>query len=207
MNEAALPGTLTLLEYWHAGSGLPGAGDVDDTPVRDRFLLPYLPGKSLKGLFQEACCELAAWAAVPNDSRPTLEELSRWFGEEGNDGAISEGLLIFPNAALKPHLATHLTADRMQDALFEVLSATAIEECGVARERSLRRFEVAVPLELYFQIMIQPVPAPPEHKKIGSVLTTAARLIRRVGKHRNNGLGRCTVRINTIHPTEPQTPS
>lgn len=188
-------GTIRFFEYWHAGSGMPGIGDVDDTPVRDRHGLPYLPGKTLKGLLHEAFCELAAWGAVPSNIRPTAGMIQRLFGSESNRGRHDEGLLRFSNAVLPEDLAAHICHKGMQDGLYEILSATAIEEAGVAQARSLRRFEVAIPIELTFTIHASRLPEDFSIGRLEAMLAAACSLVRRAGKFRNNGFGRCKLTL------------
>lgn len=42
--------------YWHIGSGLSGGVEVDSLVLKDNDTdaLPYIPGKTLKGLLREA---------------------------------------------------------------------------------------------------------------------------------------------------------
>jgi CRISPR/Cas system CSM-associated protein Csm3 (group 7 of RAMP superfamily) len=195
--ESILTGSIEFLEFWHAGSGEAGPGDVDDTPLRDRRGLPYLPGRTLKGLFHEAFCELAAWGAVPGHLRPEAGQIDILFGSEGNRGRTLAGLLRFSDAVLPEEAASYIVASGMQEGLFEVLSATAIEESSVAKARSLRRFEVAVPANLVFSLRLESSGhdgSPPPAAAI-EWLGAAARLVRRAGKFRNNGFGRCIVEI------------
>jgi len=194
--ESTFHGIFEFLEFWHAGSGEPGPGDVDDTPLRDRRGLPYLPGRTLKGLFHEAFCELAAWPAVPGKLRPAPQCIDALFGKESNRGRVKAGALRFSDAALPPETASYLASNQMQEGLFEVISATAIEESSVAKARSLRCFEVAVPVRLAFAIQFESSEDPPASPdQLAAWLRAAARLIRRAGKFRNNGFGRCIVEI------------
>ena len=46
--------TVEILSYWHAGSGLGRGADLDALVLRNGDDLPYLPGRTLKGLLREA---------------------------------------------------------------------------------------------------------------------------------------------------------
>ena len=46
--------TITFFSWWHAGSGLGRGGDADALVIRDATGLPYLPGKTVKGLLRDA---------------------------------------------------------------------------------------------------------------------------------------------------------
>ena len=45
---------LTFFTDWHCGSGLAAGADVDTLVVKDKNGLPFVPGKTLKGLIREA---------------------------------------------------------------------------------------------------------------------------------------------------------
>ncbi|HBL14417.1 MAG TPA: hypothetical protein DD379_24120, partial [Cyanobacteria bacterium UBA11162] len=51
--------TIKLESDWHIGSGAGRPGDVDRLVQRDRNGLPYIPGKTLTGIWRDAC-ELVA---------------------------------------------------------------------------------------------------------------------------------------------------
>lgn len=44
--------------YWHCGSGLAAGAGVDALVVKDADGLPFVPGKTIKGLLREAMEEL-----------------------------------------------------------------------------------------------------------------------------------------------------
>lgn len=46
--------SLSFYSEWHCGSGLAAGADVDALVVKDRDGLPYVPGKTIKGLVREA---------------------------------------------------------------------------------------------------------------------------------------------------------
>ncbi|MGL5562575.1 MAG: RAMP superfamily CRISPR-associated protein, partial [Tannerellaceae bacterium] len=59
---------------WHCSSGLAAGSDVDLLVIKDRNNLPYVPGKTIKGLVKEAIEELILCkACYVNDN--TLESL------------------------------------------------------------------------------------------------------------------------------------
>lgn len=195
-------GTIRFYEYWHAGSGEAGVGDVDDSPVKNRHGLPYLPGKTLKGLLHEAFCELAAWGAVSQLIRPSVSLVEQLFGSESRQGRRNCGWLRVSDAVLPGDLADYLVDRQMQEGLFEVISATAIEESGIARARSLRRFEVAVPVELSFTLSVDNPPDAFGATDPQAMFAAACRLIRRAGKFRNSGFGRCAVKCELKAPSK-----
>lgn len=46
--------SIQIYTYWHCGSGLAAGADVDLLPVKNKKGLPYVPGKTIKGLVREA---------------------------------------------------------------------------------------------------------------------------------------------------------
>ena len=45
---------IEFFSYWHCGSGQTAGADVDELVVRDVSGLPFVPGRTLKGLLREA---------------------------------------------------------------------------------------------------------------------------------------------------------
>ena len=50
---------LEFLSDWHVGSGTGRPGDVDRLVQRDRHNLPYIPAKTLTGIWRDACERVA----------------------------------------------------------------------------------------------------------------------------------------------------
>ena len=46
--------TIELFSYWHCGSGLSAGADVDSLVIKDAKGMPFVPGKTIKGLIREA---------------------------------------------------------------------------------------------------------------------------------------------------------
>ncbi len=40
--------------FWHCGSGLASGADADLLVIKDKDGIPYVPGKTVKGLLREA---------------------------------------------------------------------------------------------------------------------------------------------------------
>jgi CRISPR/Cas system CMR subunit Cmr4 (Cas7 group RAMP superfamily) len=45
---------IEFLSDWHCGSGLSSGSDLDSLCIKDELNLPFVPGKTLKGLLHEA---------------------------------------------------------------------------------------------------------------------------------------------------------
>ena len=49
---------ITFLSDWHAGSGLGSGADADAVVIKDANNLPYLPGKTIKGLIKDSLLDI-----------------------------------------------------------------------------------------------------------------------------------------------------
>ena len=143
---------LNLTSYWHIGSGEEGGSYADALVLKDRHGLPYVPGKSLKGLFRGAFekASQANWFAE--------ETVALLFGQEGEQGSSSQGVLQFSNACLSQSEIAFFTQPDIgasaKQQLYKVIQSTKINQNGVAEEGSFRAIEVAVPLALEAHISL-----------------------------------------------------
>ena len=182
--------TIELLSFWHVGSGHGSKGDLDTTVLRDANKLPYLPGRTLKGLLREGMRHLAL---IEEDADSQTQSLFGKAAEEGDFHGSEPGSLRFTDARIPKDVAAAFTTskqrEKLTEGLFDSISSTALEENGQARNQSLRTIEVTVPMQLEATITQtgedDALPA----------LDKAASFIRALGSHRHRGLGRCTIKI------------
>ncbi|MDE6805090.1 MAG: hypothetical protein K2J29_10705, partial [Muribaculaceae bacterium] len=58
---------------WHCGSGLSAGADVDALVIKDDCGLPFVPGKTVKGLVREAMEDILTFKRIGNEeSRESL---------------------------------------------------------------------------------------------------------------------------------------
>lgn len=183
---------------WHCGSGLSAGAYVDALVVKDTDGLPFLPGKTVKGLLREAAEEIVALrSGDDNDIRESkMAAVRQGFGHfDGNDdsgyGAL-RGTAHFTNAVLSAQERTAIVNAGLQPYLYRTVSSTAIGEDGIAVDKSLRRIEVTVPCVLEGKILNLP-----DDTDFRELITDAMRYIKRLGQNRNRGLGRCS--FSSIH--------
>lgn len=164
---------------WHCGSGLAAGADVDMLVIKNSDKLPYLPGKTIKGLIREAVLTL---------QETPEKDILRTFGTPNSADTPARlkasAEAFFTDAELPEEEQKAITATRSQQFLFRKISSTAIDENGVAKHQSLRKIEVVIPCIL--QGYIQNVPETAVDKVIH-----AMKFIKRLGTGRNRGLGRC----------------
>jgi CRISPR/Cas system CSM-associated protein Csm3 (group 7 of RAMP superfamily) len=171
---------IEFFSNWHCGSGLAAGADVDALVVKDAKGLPYVPGRTLKGLFRESAQELV--------SDSTL--ISRIFGLSGDEsparaGDQRVGECFFGNAMLEE--GATIVAAGLTPHLFQTFASTAIDEkSGIAKDNSLRKIETVVPCTLKGEI--KNVPDGGEE-----LLRKTMQMIKRMGTGRNRGYGRCKI--------------
>lgn len=168
---------IKFLSPWHCGSGLAAGADVDLLVIKDRHRLPYIPGKTIKGLVRE-------WAEAINSlhSLSTEEVFNDSFGVE----AQSQGCLFFTNAELPKDICAAIVKDCAQDYMYMSISSTKIKEDGIAEEHSLRKIEAAIPCEL--EGFISGIP-----DEMYELLSLSLQAVKHIGVNRNRGLGRCDI--------------
>ncbi|MEY4503772.1 MAG: hypothetical protein RL154_64 [Pseudomonadota bacterium] len=163
--------TLKFYDYWHISSGLSAGTRLDSTVIKDDNNLPYVAGKTIKGLSREM-------AELLEDAQFVKE----CFGGEG----IDIGKCYFANAVLKQETAKQIISNKLQDSLCDILAFTKIDDkTGIADDKTLREIEVVVPLTLTGEIKDIP------NQDYFNKLIKALKMIKRIGLNRNRGLGRC----------------
>jgi CRISPR/Cas system CSM-associated protein Csm3 (group 7 of RAMP superfamily) len=167
---------IILLSDWHCGSGLSGGAEADTMVIKDERNLPYIAGKTIKGLLKEA---LEDMAEVNKFSRDDINVI---FGIEAYDK--NDKKAFFSNATLSKDERKDITP-ALSDFLYHNIASTQIKANGTAKENSLRVIEVCIPIALEGKIT-----------EIASqeqidLLTNALKWVRHLGVNRNRGLGRC----------------
>lgn len=162
---------IRFFDYWHLSSGVSAGAQLDSLVVKDEFSLPYVPGKTIKGLVREM---------AENINEEKANEL---FGFEGNGIAK----IYFSNLTLKKDIHKHLANDdELKNYLYSKITSTKIDEKGIAQKDTLREIEVVIPLELYGKIQC-------EDKKDYELIKRSIKTIKQIGLARNRGLGRCQI--------------
>lgn len=166
---------------WHCGSGLAAGADVDALVVKDENGMPFVPGKTIKGLVREAVSEIRSFKGATED-----EKFVEAFGFFDDKDKKEKGCLFFTNAELKKEEYDAITSNNAVRFMYRDIASTAIGENGIAKKHSLRKMEVVVPCSLYGEIH----DVPEEMKK---EIKEGLKFIKRMGQNRNRGLGRCTI--------------
>ncbi len=207
--------TITFLSDWHAGSGLSSGADADSVVIKDKKNLPYLPGKTIKGLLKDVFEDFKeVQPTLVNDefiktyfgnfikkqnephqgqlffSNTELNELEKSEISKEKQNESQQGQLFFSNAELSKKEKSEISKD-MSNLLYRNIASTKIGKNGVAEKGSLRTMQVCVPIVL--EGYIDGI-----NKNDVEKFEKALKCIRHLGANRNRGLGRCKLEIKNI---------
>ena len=158
-----------FLDYWHIGSGVSGGSRVDSMVLKDENNLPFIPGKTIKGLLREMAEEVFS-----------KEWVIEYFGDE----ETKIGKAYFSNCYLDENTKNGIIANNLSNNLYEIIASTKIGKSGIVEDYSLREIEVTIPLTLYGEIETID-----DEEKFIKLL----KMVKRMGLNRNRGLGRCII--------------
>ncbi len=202
------------------GDGVPGL--VDQEIEHDRYGLPYLRGRTLKGLISEECDNLVF--GLPEDNKRYWQQQARQLFGRAGSGIDAIAQVHFGDACLPESLRTAIAyqveSDRFARAdvlasLTTIRRQTAIDtNTGVADEGSLRSLRVAI-RELIFIADLLLESTPPEKKPteqtaaydLLTLLLISTKSLRYVGSGRNRGRGHvcCTLLSDSGEKISEQT--
>ncbi len=194
----------SLQSYWHIGCGLSGGTYEDALALKNADGLPYIPGKSIKGLLKQAVqiADQNLWF----HGEATFELSHVLFGREGKSGIENQGILQITNATLSSAEQHYFNIEdpSSKSHLYQVLYSTAIDEnTGVAKEASLRGVEVVIPLVLTAQVALNTQhPFFISHselfrKNFHHWLALVVSLVGYVGAKQHRGLGEVIVSVSS----------
>lgn len=169
---------IEFFSNWHCGSGLAAGADVDALVIKDSNNMPYVPGRTLKGLLRDAASVL-----FEND-----DAINNVFGVSGDKAGHKTGCSFFGNATLPSAEYQYIVEQGLAPHLYQTFASTSIDENGIAKDNTLRKIETVVPCKLEGEMLN--VPDGAEH-----LLEDAMRYIKRMGTGRNRGYGRCKISI------------
>jgi len=174
---------IEMLSDWHVGSGLDGGADADSLVLKDDNNLPYIPGKTVKGLLKDSLLDIAD-LEHQQDLSPILDKL---FGKVNKDKSTVAGKLFFSNALINTVEQEDIINNKLSCQLYKNIASTQIDDKGIAKKSSLRTMEVCIPVGLEGKI---------EGKEIDDAMFEMAfKWTRQLGVNRNRGLGRCKFSI------------
>ena len=185
---------ITFHSFWHSSSGLSGGVYADSLVIKDDQNIPYLPGRTVKGLLRDSAYRVKYFS---EGALVTDDFIYRVFGErpnstqQVNEVKTLEAEAFFGNAHVSSFVKAELQkTPELINQLYDIHASTKINEKGVAEDHSLRQMEIVVPLTLYGQIDHFP-----ESEVFEKQLHYCMQGVKRLGLNRTRGLGRCTFSI------------
>lgn len=172
---------------WHCGSGLAAGADVDALVVKDKKGMPFIPGKTMKGLIRESVEEIRSLQGKEADK--SFVDAFGYFEKDKED--MHKGAMFFTNATLEKDEYNAIVSNDAVRFMYRDIASTAIKKNGIAKEHSLRKMEVVVPCTLYGTIHDVP-------EGMADEIVKSFGFIKRLGQNRNRGLGRCTLKVESI---------
>lgn len=172
---------ITFHTDWHCGSGLAAGADVDALVVKDEKGMPFIPGKTMKGLVREAVEEIRCIQKKQDD-----EAFVKAFGFFDDKEQKEKGCMFFTNAELNKEEYVAITSNNAARFMYRDIASTSIDDKGIAKDHSLRKIQVVVPCTLQGEILNVP-------DDMADEIIQSFGFIKRMGQNRNRGLGRCTI--------------
>ncbi|MGG6268871.1 RAMP superfamily CRISPR-associated protein [Leptolyngbya sp. AN03gr2] len=204
--------TVAMLSDWHVGSGAGRRGEIDRLIQRDPDELPYIPAKTLTGIWRDACELIVAGLDEESSDRSSIT-WSQWvdylFGEQ--PALAQSPLTIAPrHAALSirpaflPESLKTLLKQRhaaLKNALTFIkpgISTDANNGCAV---EDFLRFEEVVRMGTVLESECElNLPFDRSEQQVACVLLAAgAKLVERLGGKRRRGAGKCQFQLTWLN--------
>ena len=116
--------TITFFSNWHCGSGQAAGSDVDELVVKNRDGLPYVPGRTIKGLLRDAADMLVKYDRVEQGK---IDYLFGHDDEHGKHGELTTlGQLFFSDAELPTEESETINAQELGKYLYPKFRNTII---------------------------------------------------------------------------------
>jgi CRISPR-associated protein Csx10 len=207
---------LTMGSDWHVGSGMGRPGNIDRLIVRDADGLPFVPAKTVRGIWRDSCerlCrgldggQLGDWSRLVDrlfGSQPGLAK--RRDNEESRDPtkyhddprkAPLESAVQIRSARIPGPLRKLLIRDdrRLREAMTFVKPGVKIDRRSGSAQTDFLRFEELARkgtiVEAECRLAISS-----EFREVASALLIAStKLVERLGGKRRRGAGRCRLEI------------
>jgi hypothetical protein len=195
---------LTLKSDATFGRGEGVAGLVDEEVEHDRYGLPYLAGRTLKGLLVEECANLLY---ALGRQKPT-DEMKQWHAAAnrlfGQSGALTWRAGIRVSDALLPAELRRVVRYKVErgelsradvlESLTDLRRQTAMDETGRPETGSLRTMRVIL-RETSFEATLYFHEDPDPQERDLPLLSACVLAFRRAGAGRNRGRGHLEARL------------
>ncbi|MBF2087004.1 MAG: hypothetical protein IGS16_20680 [Thermoleptolyngbya sp. C42_A2020_037] len=201
---------------WHVGAGAGRRGDIDRLIQRNPDGLPYLPAKTLTGIWRDACELIADGLDSTGISEDASTSWNQWvdflFGDQ--PAIANAGISTAPQPAALSIRAAHLPESlrnllkhrakssspahqALQSAFTFIKPGISIDDRGCAKEDFLRFEEMArIGTVLTADCELLAVLTPDQQQAACTLLAAGAAVVERLGGKRRRGAGRCEFKID-----------
>ncbi|UBM60778.1 RAMP superfamily CRISPR-associated protein [Marinilongibacter aquaticus] len=176
---------LAFYSHWAIGSGKGAGSGKDSLVLKDKNNLPFIPGKTMKGLLRDAA----------NECGYNVQSIESVFGHTNHEGQEHEaseklnkkGCARFSSVKLSDDMVLALKGKKyLSSGLYETRTSTRLDSDKQAVDHSLRKMEVCVPLVLYGTVSNVE-----DEQKV--LIKKALKMVKLLGEKRYRGLGRCQI--------------
>jgi CRISPR/Cas system CSM-associated protein Csm3 (group 7 of RAMP superfamily) len=187
---------IDISSYWHAGTGAGQGALLDSVVEKNDMGLPYLPGRTLKGILRDAVFRWEQLGGYEQHNLDMGRVTNLLFGVWGDDGnTTTQGMIRVGSANMDTHfmaaITQHQDARKLINYLYAEHFSTKIDDkTGVAVDQSLRGSELTIPMSLYADISVVEHDNNPITSMAFDLLAQAFPMVQAVGKQKNRGLGR-----------------
>jgi len=200
--------TLTMLNDWHIGSGTGRPGDVDRLIQRDADGLPYIPAKTLTGIWRDACEQVAfgldegiaggqwsQWVIHLFGSQPPLEKPP--ILEPPRPAALSIRSAHLPKL-LRKALLSNPSKPLLKEAITFIKPGIQINPQTGCAQPDFLRFEELVRggTILEAECQLQLLGNSTQQEAAYALLVAGSKLVERLGGKRRRGAGQCRLIVD-----------
>jgi len=215
--------TISMLSDWHIGCGAGIPGNIDRLVQRDKDNLPYIPAKTLTGIWRDAC-ELVALGLdngeLDNEhDRPSWQKwVTYLFGDQPADPNRSQKRAEqFPHAAALSVRSAHFPQSlinalenkrELQTAITFTKPGISIDAASGCAKPDFLRFEEMARggCTLTASCELQLPNSEEQSKAAYTLLLAGAKLVERIGGKRRRGAGKCSLKIQVNNKPEQLDP-
>jgi CRISPR-associated protein Csx10 len=200
---------LSMQSDWHVGSGMGRPGNIDRLIARDADDLPFVPAKTLRGIWRDACerlCRglddgrLGAWSRLVDQlfgSQPGLADKDPTERHNAPANAPLGSAVQVGAARIPPSLRQQLArADRrLRQALTFIKPGVKIDRRSGSAQTDFLRFEEVARKGTILEAECRLLVDAPNREVASALLIASAKLVERLGGKRRRGPGRCRLEI------------
>lgn len=207
---------LTMTSDWHVGSGMGRPGNVDRLIIRDSDGLPFVPAKTLRGIWRDACerlChglddgQVGEWSRLVDvlfGSQPALGLNDPTGRHRDPTQAPLESAVQVRSARIPCRLRNQLRhADsRIRQAMTFVKPGVKIDRRSGSAQTDHLRFEEVARKRMILEAKCQLQVSDLMREVVSTLLIASAKLVERLGGKRRRGLGCCRLEVLDVDANE-----